>query len=94
MKKRKIHDPWAEYGPPVTTFAAAEATRRGEEEAAKPKRRPTIDELECILNSDREVAIEIAPNGEIVTRELTEEEKKNWKPITLRENLGGEYASQ
>ena len=92
MKKTKYHDPWAEYGPPTTTLRAVMATIEGEKKSAQPRQRPTIDELERILKSECDVAIEIAPDGSIVTREWTDAERAERKPITMRENLGGEYA--
>ena len=54
--------------------------------------KPTLDELEKILNSENDWednTIEILPNGEI---------RKNGKGqmpkvLTMRENLGGEYAA-
>ena len=51
-----------------------------------------IDELEALLNSEQDVPIQILPNGEIreVGRE-TSADVGNKKPLTLRENLGGEY---
>jgi hypothetical protein len=56
--------------------------------------KPTIDDLEHMLNYEHEVMLEILPNGEI--REFSEDEKASVrakrKPLTLRENLGGEYA--
>jgi hypothetical protein len=51
-----------------------------------------IDELEKLLNSEEDVPIQILPNGEI--RELgraTPGEMGTKKPLTMRENLGGEY---
>lgn len=51
-----------------------------------------IDELEALLNSEEETPIQILPNGEI--REIgtvTNAEMGNKKPLTMRENLGGEY---
>jgi hypothetical protein len=51
-----------------------------------------IDELEALLNSEEDVPIQILPNGEI--RQLGREtaaDTGNKKPLTLRENLGGEY---
>ena len=54
--------------------------------------KPTIAELEALLNKEEETAIQILPNGEI--REVG---KATWaevgtkKPLTMRENLGGEY---
>jgi hypothetical protein len=56
--------------------------------------KPTIDDLARMLSRDDEVMLEILPNGEI--REFSEEEKAGIrakrKPLTMRENLGGEYA--
>jgi hypothetical protein len=53
-----------------------------------------IDDLEKLLQRDDEAMLEILPNGEI--REFSEEEKvevrSKRKPLTMRENLGGEYA--
>lgn len=70
-------DPFAEYGPAVEF---------------PPRPRPTIAELEAILNSECERAIVILPSGEI--RDATDAEiaERGPKPITMRENLGGEYA--
>lgn len=51
-----------------------------------------IDELEKLLNSEEDTPIQILPNGEI--REIgraTLAEMGNKKPLTMRENLGGEY---
>ncbi len=51
-----------------------------------------IDELEALLNSEEETPIQILPNGEI--REIgtaTNSDMGNKKPLTMRENLGGEY---
>lgn len=51
-----------------------------------------IDELEALLNSEEETPIQILPNGEI--REVgraTNSDMGNKKPLTMRENLGGEY---
>jgi hypothetical protein len=55
--------------------------------------RPTIDELEALLNSDDDVEIEIMPNGEIRER-LADgtSHVTGRKPLTMRDNLGGEYA--
>lgn len=58
-----------------------------------PTRRPTIEELEAMLEDDEWTPIEILPNGEI--RELGNsrpEERRGQKPLTMREDLGGEYA--
>ncbi|MFZ3352179.1 MAG: hypothetical protein WA268_15055 [Xanthobacteraceae bacterium] len=51
-----------------------------------------IDELERLLNSEEETPIQILPNGEI--RQLgqaTAADTGNKKPLTMKENLGGEY---
>jgi hypothetical protein len=56
--------------------------------------KPSIDDLQRMLERDDEVMLEILPNGEI--REFSEDEKASVrskrKPLTMRENLGGEYA--
>ena len=52
-------------------------------------KKPTIAELEKILNSEEDCAIEILPNGEI--RSVKKRGKKEIKPLTMKENLGGEY---
>lgn len=54
--------------------------------------KPTIQELESLLNSEEDTPIQILPNGEI--RELgtaTTAEQGMKKPLTMKENLGGEY---
>ena len=51
-----------------------------------------IDELERLLNSEEDTPIQILPNGEI--REIgraTAAEMGSKKPLTMKENLGGEY---
>ncbi len=51
-----------------------------------------IDELEALLNSEEDTPIQILPNGEI--REIGKARNSdmgNKKPLTMRENLGGEY---
>ena len=54
--------------------------------------KPTIDELEKILANEEEVPIEILPNGEVRARnQTTAQELGGKKPLTMRENLGGEY---
>lgn len=57
--------------------------------AESPTKRLSIDELERLLQRDDEQAIEILPNGEI--REIPEGDGRP-KVLTMRENLGGEYA--
>lgn len=56
--------------------------------------KPSIDDLQQMLNSDAEVMLEILPSGEV--REFSEDEqaqvRSRRKPLTMRDNLGGEYA--
>lgn len=55
--------------------------------------RPTIAQLEQILEKEEEVEIEILPNGEVRAKnETSAVELGGRKPLTMRENLGGEYA--
>lgn len=57
--------------------------------------RPTIAELEAILEREEEVEIDILPNGEVRARgQSTERELGGRKPLTMREDLGGEYAER
>ncbi len=54
--------------------------------------KPTIAELEAILEQEEEISIEILPNGEIRARGQTSSyELGGKKPLTMREDLGGEY---
>jgi hypothetical protein len=69
-----IYSPWFDWQHPIN---------------AVPRKRPTIDELERILNSEEDHMIEILPNGEI--RSVGPKDSTP-KPLTMRENLGGEYA--
>ncbi len=56
-------------------------------------KKPTIQELEAILDREEEVPIEILPNGEIRAQGQTSSaETGGKKPLTMKENLGGEYA--
>jgi hypothetical protein len=51
-----------------------------------------IDELERLLNTEEETPIHILPNGEIrPLGHATAADIGNKKPLTMRENLGGEY---
>ena len=54
--------------------------------------RPTIAELEAILENEQEVEIEILPNGEVRAKGQSILELGGRKPLTMRENLGGEYS--
>lgn len=54
--------------------------------------RPTIAELEAIFSQEDEVQIEILPNGEVrAVGDHTANELAGRKPLTMREDLGGEY---
>lgn len=58
------------------------------------RRKPTIHELEQLLEDEEDVPIEILPNGEIRAKGSTSStELQGRKPITMREDLGGEYLS-
>ena len=50
-------------------------------------KKPTIAELEAILESDAQAELEILPNGEIRRGGARVADK----PLTFRDNLGGEY---
>jgi hypothetical protein len=52
--------------------------------------RPTIAELEAILDREEDVEIEILPNGEVRAKGQSVLETGR-KPLTMREDLGGEY---
>jgi hypothetical protein len=54
--------------------------------------RPTIAELERILDQEEDVEIEILPNGEVRAKgQSSAQELGGRKPLTMREDLGGEY---
>lgn len=50
--------------------------------------KPSIEQLEAMLDDAEECPIEILPNGEIRQREGTDRVRK---PLTMRQPLGGEY---
>lgn len=52
------------------------------------KKKPTIAELEALLNSDDDRNIFIAANGEVKTKR-----GKKGKLLTFKQNLGGEYGT-
>ena len=55
-------------------------------------KKPTIEELELLLESEEDTPIEILPNGEIRALGGSDAaERANKKPLTMREDLGGEY---
>ena len=71
----------------VTTRSHDYMTRRSD------MSRPTIAELEAILDREEEVEIEILPNGEVRAKgQSTLQETGGRKPLTMREDLGGEYS--
>lgn len=54
--------------------------------------KPTIHELELILEQEEDTALEILPNGEIRAKgQVSAFELSGKKPLTMQENLGGEY---
>ena len=55
--------------------------------------KPTIAELEAILDKEEDIPIEILPNGEIRAQGDTSSAELGGgrKPLTMREDLGGEY---
>jgi hypothetical protein len=56
---------------------------------------PSIDELMTILNNEESQEIEILPNGEIRPKGGSSlRETGGIKPLTMREDLGGEYAGR
>lgn len=56
-------------------------------------RKPTIHELEAILDEEEDSPVEILPNGEVrAVGDADAVERGYRKPITMRENLGGEYS--
>ena len=56
-------------------------------------KRPSLSELEAILQREDEVELEVLPNGEVRAKDqTTSAERGGRKPLTMREDLGGEYA--
>ena len=57
-------------------------------------RKPTIYELEAILDEEEDSPIEILPNGEVRALGGSDAAESGFrKPITMREDLGGEYSA-
>ena len=55
-------------------------------------KKPTIRELEQLLESEEDTPIEILPNGESRARGGSDAAERGYKkPLTMREDLGGEY---
>ena len=58
-------------------------------------RKPTIHELEAILDEEQDSPIEILPNGEVRALGGSDVAESGYrKPITMREDLGGEYRAR
>lgn len=58
-------------------------------------KKPTIRELEELLESEEDTPIEILPNGEIRARGESDDVERDYKkPLTMREDLGGEYGRE
>jgi len=61
----------------------------------KSQRRLSIHQIEAIMEREEEIELKILPSGEIQAftagREIDVDDL-DLKPITMRENLGGEYA--
>ncbi len=58
-------------------------------------RKPTIEELERLLDSEEDTPIEILPNGEIRALGDSDAVERDFKkPLTMREDLGGEYGQR
>ena len=54
----------------------------------------SLEELEAVLNSEEETPIQILPNGEIrEVGQASAAEVGIKKPLTMREDLGGEYGA-
>ena len=55
-------------------------------------KKPTIHDLEAILDEEEDSPVEILPNGEVrAVGGSDPAERGHKKPITMREDLGGEY---
>lgn len=60
-----------------------------------PQPKPTIAELERILDREEDTEIEILPNGEVRAKgQSSFLELGGRKPLTMREDLGGEYRTR
>lgn len=56
------------------------------------RKKMSISELESLLKRDDDIELEILPNGEIVPKGGSDQlDLVGRRPITFRENLGGEY---
>ncbi len=57
----------------------------------KKRKKLTIAQIEALLEKEEEADLEILPNGEIRRLGGGDIGDLELKPITMRENLGGEY---
>ena len=57
----------------------------------KKRKKLTIGQIEALLEREEEVEIMILPNGEVRRIGGGDLAGLKLKPITMRENLGGEY---
>lgn len=55
--------------------------------------KPTIKELEKLLNTEEGENLQIMPDGSIRPVKKGRRRKGEVKPLTMRENLGGEYGT-
>jgi len=75
----------------VDEIAALRSNIAEPAEGQEQPQKLTIDQLEKILENEPDEALDILPNGEVrrLGKKLADE-----KPLTMRENLGGEYADE
>lgn len=79
-------------GKTLLKSTAEELEREIDEHLAEEK--PSIRELEAMIDREGSSVLEILPNGDIVRRRSRESGNVEIKPITFRQNLGGEYAAR
>jgi len=74
-------------------YSSRTIARSHDHTAEGPMPKPTIAQLVDILDSEEDTEIEILPNGEIRAKGgSTGQDLGGRKPVTMREQLGGEYA--
>ena len=57
------------------------------------RKKPSIAELEAMFDDEEYVPLEILPNGQVRALGDSEAAERDFKkPLTMREDLGGEYA--
>ena len=83
-----------ESGGQKTVYVCRRPECRDAHEGQNPQHplahRPTIEEIEQLLNSDTEIDLDILPNGE-VRASRPQRSGEPPRPLTFREKLGGEY---